>query len=177
SIARLLVRRLVPEAVPGYTVDDIVTARINYARLDQPGAAVRIRLGSLAVRARQGGAPRPTREGVVYYTRAHQVYAVRGRGCVLACWNMVIPSLCPELPEKQKAALVYGAKVPLVYTNVALRNWPAFHQLGVRTIAAPGCFHHAVSLHEPISIGIYRYAHTPGDPVLLRLVRTPCQPG
>jgi hypothetical protein len=24
---------------------------------------------------------------------------------VLACWNMVIPYLCPELPETQKAAL------------------------------------------------------------------------
>jgi spermidine dehydrogenase len=90
---------------------------------------------------------------------------------------MIIPSLCPELPEKQKEALVYGAKVPLVYTNVALRNWLAFHRLGVRTIAAPGCFHHAVSLHEPISIGTYQYAHTPEAPVLLRLVRTPCQPG
>jgi len=90
---------------------------------------------------------------------------------------MIIPFLCPELPEQQKAALVYGAKVPLVYTNVALRHWTAFHQLGVRTIAAPGCFHHAISLHEPISIGTYRYAHTPEAPVLLRLARTPCQPG
>ena len=82
---------------------------------------------------------------------------------------MIIPSLCPELPEQQKEALVYGAKVPLVYTNVALRNWTAFHQLGVRTIAAPGCFHHTVSLHEPINIGTYRYARTPEAPVLLRL--------
>jgi spermidine dehydrogenase len=177
SIARLLVRTLVPEAVPGHTVEDIVTTRINYSRLDRPEAAVRIRLGSLAVRARQVGGPVSSREVEVYYARAQRVYAVRGRGCVLACWHMIIPSLCPELPEKQKAALVYGAKVPLVYTNVALRNWTAFNQLGVRTIAAPGCFHHAVSLHEPISIGTYRYAHTPEAPVLLRLVRTPCQPG
>jgi len=177
SIARLLVRTLVPEAVPGQTVEDLVTTRINYARLDRPGATVRIRLGSLAVRARQVGEPRSSREVEVYYTRAQRVYAVRGRGCVLACWNMVIPSLCPELPEPQKEALVYGAKVPLVYTNVALRHGTAFHQLGVRTIAAPGCFHHAVSLHEPISIGAYRYARTPEAPVLLRLVRTPCQPG
>jgi spermidine dehydrogenase len=47
----------------------------------------------------------------------------------------------------------------------------------VRTIAAPGCFHHAISLHEPISMGHYRYASTPEAPALLRLVRTPCQPG
>jgi spermidine dehydrogenase len=177
SITRLLVRTLVPEAVPGHTVEDIVTARINYAQLDRPGAAVRIRLGSLVVRVRQTGDRGSMREVEVYYTRAQRLYAVRGRGCVLACWNMIIPSLCPELPEKQKAALMYGAKVPLVYTNVALRNWTAFHRLGVRTIAAPGCFHHAVSLHEPISIGTYRYARTPEAPVLLRLVRTPCRPG
>jgi spermidine dehydrogenase len=177
SIARLLVRALVPGAVPGHTVEDSVTTRINYARLDWPGAAVRIRLGSLAVRVQQVGGPGASPEVEVYYARAQRVYAVRGRGCVLACWHTIIPSLCPELPEQQKAALVYGVKVPLVYTNVALRNWTAFHQLGVRTIAAPGCFYHAVSLHEPISIGTYRYAHTPEAPVLLRLARTPCQPG
>jgi spermidine dehydrogenase len=177
SIARLLVRTLVPEAVPGHTVEDLVTTRIDYARLDRPGAPVRIRLGSLAVRVHQVGDPGSSREVEVYYACEQRVYAVRGRGCVLACWNMVIPSLCPELPEKQKEALMYGVKVPLVYTNVALRNWAAFHRLGVRTIAAPGCFHHTVSLHEPISIGTHRYARTPEDPVLLRLVRTPCKPG
>jgi spermidine dehydrogenase len=177
SIARLLVRTLVPEAVPGHTVEDLVTAQIDYARLDRPGAAVRIRLGSLAVRARQVGRPGSSHEVAVYYAREQRVYAVHGRGCVLACWNMVIPSLCPELPEKQKEALMYGAKVPLVYTNVALRHWTAFHQLGVRTVAAPGCFHHTVSLHEPVSIGTHRYASSPEEPVVLRLVRTPCNPG
>ena len=177
SIARLLVRTLVPEAVPGHTTEDLVTTRINYAQLDRPGARRRIRLGSLAVRVRQVGGPGSSHEVEVYYARAQRVYAVRGRGCILACWHMVIPSLCPELPATQQEALRYGAKVPLVYTNVALRNWTAFHQLGVRTIAAPGGFHHAVSLHEPISIGTYRYARTPEAPVLLRLVRTPCQPG
>ena len=66
----------------------------------------------------------------------------------------------------------YRSSIPMSHCG-----WMAFHRLGVRTIAAPGCFHHAVSLHEPISIGTYRYAHTPEAPVLLRLVRTPCQPG
>jgi spermidine dehydrogenase len=177
SIARLLVRTLVPQAVPGQTVEDSVTARLDYTRLDQPGAAVRLRLGSLAVRTRQVSEAGSAGAVEVYYTRAQRLYAVRGRGCILACWHMVIPSLCPELPERQKAALMYGVKVPLVYTNVALRNWTAFHRLGVRTIAAPGCFHHTVSLHEPVSIGTHRYARTPEEPVVLRLVRTPCKPG
>jgi spermidine dehydrogenase len=44
SIARLLVRRLVPGAIPGRTAEDVVAARADYARLDRPGAGVRLRL-------------------------------------------------------------------------------------------------------------------------------------
>ena len=39
SIARMLVRKLVPGSIPGHTMDDIVTARADYARLDQPNSA------------------------------------------------------------------------------------------------------------------------------------------
>ena len=45
-----------------------------------------------------------------------------GRACLMACWNTFIPYLAPELPEKQKEALAYGVKRPLVITNVAIRN-------------------------------------------------------
>jgi hypothetical protein len=60
-----------------------------------------------------------------------KVYSVRARSCVLACYNMMIPYLCPELPEKQKEALQYLVKTPLVYSSVALTNWMAFRALGV----------------------------------------------
>src|SRR5215831_8923711 len=43
SIARLLVRSLVPGAVPGTTMEDVVTSRADYARLDDSGSAVKIR--------------------------------------------------------------------------------------------------------------------------------------
>ena len=57
---------------------------------------------------------------------------------VLACWNMMIPFLVPELPEPQKEALQYGVKVPLVYTSVAVTNWRAFEKLGLASVSAPG---------------------------------------
>ena len=57
SIARLLVRDLIPDSVPGNSAEDVVTARIDYARLDGPGSPVRIRLGSTVVRARNVGDP------------------------------------------------------------------------------------------------------------------------
>ena len=43
---------------------------------------------------------------------------------------MVIPYLCPEMSEKQKEALHYCVKIPLVYTNVQIRNWESFQKLG-----------------------------------------------
>jgi spermidine dehydrogenase len=82
-----------------------------------------------------------------------------------------------QLPVRQKEALLYGSKVPLVYTQVAIRNWTAFQKLAVRHISAPGCYHSSVNLHQPTNIGDYRFPHAPGEPMLLQLTRTPCQPG
>ena len=54
SIARLLVRKLVPGVLSGETMDDIVTTRANYGQLDEADAKTRIRLNSTAV---HGGSP------------------------------------------------------------------------------------------------------------------------
>src|SRR5262249_56769453 len=55
SIARLLVRALVPDAVSRDTVGDIVTPRINYAPLGRAGAAARGTVGGLAGGGGAGG--------------------------------------------------------------------------------------------------------------------------
>ena len=44
SLARLLVRSLVPDAAPGHSMDDVVLAEFDYGKLDRDGEAVRIRL-------------------------------------------------------------------------------------------------------------------------------------
>ncbi len=175
SIARLLVRALVPDCIPGRDARDIVTAKADYSRLDQPGNAVRIRLNSLVVRARNKD------KGVeIAYTPSKgggAVHRVRAKHCVLASWNMMIPYLVPELPEAQKTALHALVKAPLVYTNVALRNWKAFEKLGVRRIYAPGSYHVSASLNETVNIGNYRSPHSPGEPILIRMERAPAKPG
>src|SRR5262249_56967101 len=43
SIARMLVRSLVPGSAPGSTPEDIVTAKVDYSLLDHPDSPVRIR--------------------------------------------------------------------------------------------------------------------------------------
>ena len=57
SIARLLVRNLIPGSVPGNSAEDVVTARVDYSRLDHPASPVRIRLSSTVARARNIGDP------------------------------------------------------------------------------------------------------------------------
>jgi spermidine dehydrogenase len=178
SIARALVRSLVPEAAGGRTAEDLVTAKFDYSALDRPHAAVRIRLSSTVVLARHRGAPASAKEVDVHYARGGRVYRVRCKKVVLACWNMMIPYLCPDLPAKQKEALKYGVKVPLVYTAVALHNWTAFHQLGVRSIATPGMYHAMCTLEDPTNIGSYDATpSSPDAPAVVRMRRTPCKPG
>ena len=177
SIARLLVRDLIAEAVPGESAEDVVTARVDYAKLDRAASPVRIRLSSTAVRVRNVGDPASAREVEIAYARGGDVFSVRGTACVLACWNMIVPYLCPELPEPQKQALHYGVKTPLIYTNVALRNWRAFKALGVSQVHAPGAYFSSVSLNFVVDIGDYGSPRSPDEPMLIRMVRTPCAPG
>jgi spermidine dehydrogenase len=177
TIARLLVRSLLPDAVPGSTQEDIVTAPVDYGKLDTAGASARIRLNSSVVHVAHTGDPGSARDVEVTYVTGGQTRTVRGTHVVLACWNSIIPYMCPELPAAQREALAYGIKAPIVYTNVFIRNWTAFAKLGVANITAPGGFHPTVQLAEPVSIGQYQCSRTPEEPMVLHLVRTPCAPG
>lgn len=177
SIARALVRALIPDAATGHTAEDIVTAKFDYGRLDRSSSPVRIRLSSTAVRVCHKGDPSAAKEVEISYAREKKIYNVRAKGAILACWNMMIPYLCPELPDPQKAALKYGAKVPLVYSVVAVKNWKAFEKLGVQRVSCPGMYHTGVSLDQAVSLGGYKCSQAPDEPILLRMTRTPCMPG
>ena len=177
SIARLLARKLIPEAIPGHSADDVVLARANYARLDDPSSPVRIRLNSTAVRVKHLGDSASAREIEVAYARAGKLYTVRAPHCVLACWHVVIPYICDELPPAQKKALASAAKVPLLYTNVALRDWTSFQMLGACSVYAPGCYHSRFSLDLPVSIGGYDCPRRPDEPIVVHMMKTPCHPG
>jgi spermidine dehydrogenase len=85
--------------------------------------------------------------------------------------------MCPELPEKQKEALAFAVKVPIVYTNVQLRNWTAFQKLGANQVHAPGGFHSSFNLDLPVSVGGYHCPRTPDEPIVVHMMRTPCSPG
>ena len=179
SVARLLVRTLVPAALAGSTMDDIVTTRADYARLDATGAPVKIRVSSSVMRVRHLGPEGPGQRVEVTYlpNGTGTLKTVKARSVILACWHSIIPYLCPELPAAQKTALAYAIKVPLVYTNVLVRSWKAFQKLGVQRISTPGMWHTSVGLDFPVSLGGYKCQTDPAEPIVLHLSKAACRPG
>ena len=178
TIARLLVRSLIPDAIPGHDGEDIVTAVADYSRLDRAGSPVRIRLNSTVVRVRQTGGSSSGSVDVTYSV-GKGAAMVRAKGVVMACWNMMIPALCPGLPAEQQQALSYLVKVPLVYTSIGLRNWKAFDTLGISNVSSPGMWHPNVGLSTggPAIGGYAAASGSPDEPMLIHLTRTPNQPG
>ena len=177
TIARLLVRKLIPEAIPGNSLNDVVLAKANYARLDSSASPVKIRLNSTVVRVKHVGDAAAAKEVEVAYARGGKVYTARAKNCILACWHVVVPYICEELPQKQKDALASAQKVPLLYTNVAVRNWTSFQKLNTNAVYAPGCYHTRVGLDLAVSIGGYECARKPEEPIVVHMMKTPCKPG
>jgi spermidine dehydrogenase len=177
SIARMLVRTLVPGSISGHGMEDIVTAQADYSCLDDSRSAVRIRLNSTVVHVSHIGPVETAKDVEVAYECGGRLQAVRARNCLLACYNMMIPYLCPELPQKQREALSYLVKAPLVYTQVAISNWTSFQKLGIHQIVSPGSYHSFTMLDFPVSLGEYRFSSNPEEPIVLFMLRTPCKRG
>ncbi len=165
SLARLMVRGLVPGVAPGNTMDDVVLAPFDYAGLDSAASNVRIRLDSTCIDVRNADG-----EVLVGYIRDGKVHRVAARHAVLACFHMMIPHLMPELPAAQRDALAQNVKTPIVYTNVLVRNWRPWVELKISEISAPMSFHNRVALDFPVSLGGYRHPRDPGEPMCLHLV-------
>ncbi len=170
TVARLLVRSLIPEALPGSTMEDSVTARLDYSKLDVDGEPVRIRLNSTVVNVEHG---KNGKAVDVTYVHGGKAYGARAKHCIMACYNSAIPYLCPELPEPQKQGLAYNVKIPLTYTKVAIPNWRAFADLGIRYVFYTNDFYKQVELDYPVSIGDYEYGSDPDQPMTLHMCYVP----
>lgn len=174
GIARALVRQLLPAAVPGRTMEDLVKARVDYGRLDENGTTARVRLSSTAVEVRHTVAGDAAD---VTYVRNGATERVRGRHVILACYNNVIPHICPEIPDEQREGIAYASKVPLVYISIAVRNWQAFDKLGFHSLYVPQAdLMHSFGLDFPVSMGDYEFARDSAQPTVIHGSFVPAVP-
>ena len=174
GITAALVRKLIPAAVPGNFMEDLVLSRVNYALLDQATSGVRIRLNSTGVDIRH---TRDKRAVDVTYVRQGKAQRVRGKHVIYAGYNAMLPKFCPEVPAVQRQALTYPVKVPLTYITVALRNWRAFSKLGYHAISIPKApLMQSFGMDFPVSMGGYEFAQGPDDAMLIHGTYVPTLP-
>jgi spermidine dehydrogenase len=173
TLARSLVKKMIPDVGPGETAEEIVLSEFDYAELDKPNNNVRVRLNSTVVNVEHGGDPDSSSEVFVNYINDNKSYQVKGKGVVMACYNMMIPHIVPGLPQDQYAALRRLSKVPLQYTTVGVTNWRAMQDAGIGMAMCPGNIHQVVGMDYPVSMGGYEYTKTPDDPCILHMRSCP----
>ena len=173
SVARLLVRQMIPAVAPGISMHDIVSARFDYSKLDRADSPVRIRLNATAVKVRHLGEPDTAKQVEVTYVQDGVARRVRGRHCVMACYHAIIPHLCPEIPQQQREALKKTIRMPLVSTNVLIDNWTAFQKLGIFAAYCPGSYFCDMRLSYPLQFADYQSARSPDQPMTVKMYRIP----
>jgi spermidine dehydrogenase len=169
SLARAIVRALIPAAVAGKTMEDLVLNKTDYSRLDKATSRVRIRLRSPCVKLRHLGDPATAKRVEATYLQGGRLKTVTAGHMVIACWHREISLICAELGEAQKEALADQQKVPLVYGTVLIRNWSAFSKLGISGFKDLAGFWDGASIDFPVSVGSYRFPEDPAEPMLLHL--------
>ena len=175
SIARLLVRHLIPGSVPGDSAEDVVTARVDYSRLDRADASVRIRLNSIVARVRNVGDP-STRSGNTISQRRRRVRRTRAvvRARLLQYADSV--SLPGDAGTAEGSAALRRQNPADLYQRGAEELASVQEAWNREGLFAGRIFFVAV-LNPTVDIGKYRSPRSPDEPVLVQMVRTPVQPG
>ena len=169
SVARLLVQKMIPGVAPGMKgFEDVAIARFNYGALDQADQSTRIRLNSTVVGVRE------VDDYVqIDYVQQGKPLRITANHCVLACYNNLIPALCPEMSDAQKSGLGYGVRVPFVYANILLENGRAFSELGVQITQCPYDPFQWVSAAPTVTSGGYEPPRGPDDPMVVFMMASP----
>ena len=169
SVARLLVQKMIPDVAPGMKgFEDVAIARFNYGALDQADQSTRIRLNSTVVGVRE------VDDYVqIDYVQQGKPLRITANHCVLACYNNLIPALCPEMSDAQKSGLGYGVRIPFVYANILLENGRAFSELGVQITQCPYDPFQWVSAAPTVTSGGYEPPRGPDDPMVVFMMASP----
>jgi spermidine dehydrogenase len=170
SVARLLVHKLIPEAAPDMRgPEDVAIARFDYGALDRENQTTRLRLNSTVVGVREVDGTQVE----IDYVQQGKPLRITADHCVLACYNGLIPRLCPEMPESQKEGLSYGVKTPFVYANVLLENGHAYSELGATLFQCPYDPFQWVSSAPSMTVGGYEPPRGPDDPMVVFMMNSP----
>ncbi|PYU03710.1 MAG: FAD-dependent oxidoreductase [Acidobacteria bacterium] len=132
TIARLIVKTLIPAAFAGdATPDGVTRSPINFAALDRAESKSRIRLGSTVLQVSHEGDPASADSLQLIYEKDGKLGRVRARSAVMAGGNWTTKHIIADLPSAQKTAYSQFFRSPCIMANIAVRNWRFLAKLGI----------------------------------------------
>jgi len=132
GFARLMVKTLVPGAIPGpRTVDAVWRNPVRFAALDRRGQPTRIRLQSTVVSVEHEGDPASATHVRVTYVKGDRLFRVRARGVVMAGGSWTTKHIVRDLPATHRDAYEQFYRSPCLMANIAVRNWRFLYKMGM----------------------------------------------
>jgi len=168
TLVRLLVKKLIPNVASFKSVEEAVLSKFDYSKLDMSSNQINIRLNSFV-----NSIKNEKNRTKVTYIKNDKPIEVEAKHTIMAGWHSVASYIIDELPKKQKELLRANVKMPLVYVQVALKNWKFLQKAGVASTYCPSSYFQFVNMDFPIKIGSYKAIETPDKPVILTMMRMP----
>jgi spermidine dehydrogenase len=132
TIARLLAKSLIANAIPGpHTADAVTRNGVDMTALDVPASPARMRLSSTALSVEHDGEPQKAGSVAIVYLKDGKLYRIHARSVVMAggCWTA--KHIIKGLPEAHQQAYAQFYRSPCMMANVALRNWRFLYKMGI----------------------------------------------
>ena len=177
GIARHFAKKLVPDAIEGSTLRDVLFGPIRFDRLDAAGNPVRIRLNSTAVRVEHDGAPGSAERVVVHYVHGGRLHRLRAKTVVLASGGWVNRHIARELPDGHRKAYEAFTHSPVLVANVALTNWRFLVRLGISAALWTGGFGFACNIRRPMIVDGRSQPLHPDEPIVMTFYVPIFKPG
>ncbi len=169
GFSRYFVKKFMPRAIRGTDdFDGIMNGGIDFAALDQPGEAMRMRLGATVNRVRHDGPPETAGHVIVSYIQNGTHHRLKAKRVVMACGGWINKYVVHDLPDQHRTAYESFVHAPFLVANVAVRNWRFVERLGTGACMwSDGEFGNSCNIRLPMHTGSYRPQIHPDRPALL----------
>jgi spermidine dehydrogenase len=170
TIARLMLKTLIPEAIDGpQSVESVCRDRVNFSALDRGGSAARVRLLSTAINIHHDGDAAKASSVSIVYLNKGKLYRVKARSVVMAggCWTT--KHIVKDLPETHRAAYSQFYRSPCMMANVAVKNWRFLYKMGMSGCRWFEGFGNYMEVCKLALTGLEDSTISPDSPIVLSL--------
>ncbi len=178
GMARQILKQLLPHALSGGpSMPEICRASVDFAALDEPQSATRIRLGTTVISVRHVGDPERAEAVEVIYERGKKLHRLRARAVILAGGSWTTKHIVRDLPVNCREAYAQFHRSPCLMANVAVRNWRFLHRLGLTECQWFEGIGNSITLRKVATFGTDPPVINPDLPTVLNLKILFSKPG